>query len=132
MRNGTSVYTGLSARTIYQSDAPSDLKVVSWAPGVPFRKTTKSYAYDTASGEKSVVYVIENGIQGDDRVNNENISTARIVVDAVRNSFGHHHTGFMRPASDGRRQMTIPILTVLALHQRPPAFKMEFQRPRSL
>ena len=57
-----------AARTVYQSDAPSDLKVVSWAQNVPFLKS-KSYAYDPASGGESLVYVIENGIIGFNRVN---------------------------------------------------------------
>ena len=68
-RDGINVETGISAaRTVYQSDAPSDLKVVSWAPDVPFRRS-KSYAYDPASGAESIVYVIENGIEGANRVN---------------------------------------------------------------
>ena len=68
-RNGINVDSGISAaRTVYQLDAPSDLKVVSWAPDVPFRKS-KTYAYDPASGGESVVYVIENGIDGFNRVN---------------------------------------------------------------
>lgn len=57
-----------TARTVYQSDAPPDLKVVSWAPNVPFSKS-KSYAYDPAGGGESSVYVIENGIVGFNRVN---------------------------------------------------------------
>ena len=66
--NGINVDPGISAaRTVYQSDAPSDLKVVSWASNVPFPKS-KSYAYDPASGGESIVYVIEHGIIGFNRV----------------------------------------------------------------
>ena len=68
-RNGVNLDSDISAaRTVYQSDAPSDLKVVSWAPNKPFLKS-KSYAYDPASGGQSSVYVIENGIGGSNRVN---------------------------------------------------------------
>ena len=66
------------ARTVYQSDAPSDLKVVSWAPNVPFPKS-KSYAYDPASGGESSVYVIENGIVGFNRVNMSVNLQARVL-----------------------------------------------------
>ena len=58
---------GLGAETIYQQDAPSDLKVVSWAPNVPLGKT-KSYAYDPEGGGEAVVYIIENGIDGRNHV----------------------------------------------------------------
>ena len=68
-RNGVNVDSNISAaRTIYESDAPADLKVVSWASNVPFVKS-KSYAYDPASGGEASVYVIENGIIGFHRVN---------------------------------------------------------------
>ena len=67
IHNGASVDSGLGAETIYQSDAPSDLKVVSWAPGVPFDRT-KAYAYDPGNGGDSIIYVIENGIDGHNRV----------------------------------------------------------------
>lgn len=68
-RNGVNVdYNISAARTVYQSDAPSDLKVVSWASNVPFARS-KSYAYDPASGGEASVYVIENGIVGFNRVN---------------------------------------------------------------
>ena len=67
--NGINVDPDISAaRTVYQSDAPSDLKVVSWAQNVPFSKS-KYYAYDPASGGESIVYVVENGIVGFNRVN---------------------------------------------------------------
>ena len=52
---------------VYQSDAPSDLKVISWAPGVPLGKT-KAYAYDPLNGGNAVIYMIENGIDGRDSV----------------------------------------------------------------
>ena len=52
---------------VYQSDAPSDLKVISWAPGVPLGKT-KAYAYDPLNGGEAVIYMIENGIDGRDSV----------------------------------------------------------------
>lgn len=57
----------LGGETIYQTNAPADLKVVSWAPGLPFEKT-RSYAYDSMSGAESVIYIIENGIDGRNRV----------------------------------------------------------------
>ena len=52
---------------VYQSDAPSDLKVISWAPGVPLAKT-KAYAFDPRNGGNAVIYMIENGIDGRDSV----------------------------------------------------------------
>ena len=52
---------------VYQPDAPSDLKVISWAPGVPLGKT-KAYAFDPRNGGKAVIYIIENGIDGRDSV----------------------------------------------------------------
>ena len=58
---GADLGLGLGAETVYQSDAPSDLKVVSWSPNVPLGKT-KSYAYDPEGGGEAVVYIIENGI----------------------------------------------------------------------
>ena len=66
--NSTIVDTHLGAQTIYQTDAPLDLKVVSWAPGSLF-STVKSYAYSTASGKETIIYVIENGVDGRNRVN---------------------------------------------------------------
>ena len=69
MRNGVNVDSDDSAsRTVYQSDAPADLKVVSWASNVPFAKS-KYYAYDPAGGGESSVYIIENGVVGFNRVN---------------------------------------------------------------
>ncbi|CAF9934669.1 MAG: hypothetical protein ALECFALPRED_006056 [Alectoria fallacina] len=59
--NGTKLRPGLGAETIYQLNAPSDLKVVSWAPGVLLGKT-KSYAYDPENGGEAIIYIIENGI----------------------------------------------------------------------
>lgn len=64
--NGTNMGLGLGSGTIYQPDAPSDLKVVSWASGVPWSKT-KSYAYDPAKGDKAIIYIIANGIDGRSR-----------------------------------------------------------------
>lgn len=57
----------LGAGTIYQRDAPPDLKVVSWAPDVPLGKS-KSYAYNPENGEGAIIYIIENGIDGRNRV----------------------------------------------------------------
>ena len=69
LSNGVNLDSDISAaRTVYQSDAPSDLKVVSWAPSVPFLKS-KSYAYEPADGGQSSLYIIENGIVGSNRVN---------------------------------------------------------------
>lgn len=63
LSNGTTVRPDLGAATIYQVDAPSDLKVVSWAPDVSFGRT-RSYAYDPENGGEAIIYVIENGIDG--------------------------------------------------------------------
>ena len=52
---------GTNAEIIFQPDAPSDLRVVSWAPRVPFGNS-KSYAYNAESSGQSVIYLIENGI----------------------------------------------------------------------
>ena len=65
--NGTNVEFDLRAGTIYQSDAPSDLKVVSWAPRSSLGKT-KSYAYSPENGKEAIIYIIENGIDGRNRV----------------------------------------------------------------
>ena len=51
------------AGTIYQEDAPLDLRVVSWAPNMPLGKT-RSYAFDPEGGGEAVIYIIENGIDG--------------------------------------------------------------------
>lgn len=65
--NATNVGLGQGSETIYQTDASSDLKVISWASGVPWSKT-KSYAYDPANGEKAIIYIVANGIDGSSRV----------------------------------------------------------------
>ncbi len=67
LSNGTNAEYRLGTGTIYQSDAPLDLKVVSWAPGVPSAKL-RSYAYDPKSGGESTIYIIDNGIDGRNRV----------------------------------------------------------------
>lgn len=67
LSNATSEGLGLGAGTIYQPDAPPDLKVVSWAPSVQFDKV-KYYAYDPETSGESIIYVIENGIDGSNRV----------------------------------------------------------------
>ena len=61
--NGTNFSFDLSATTIYQRDAPSDLKVVSWAPDLRSGKI-ESYAYDPEGGGEATIYIIENGIDG--------------------------------------------------------------------
>lgn len=61
--NGTNIGLALGAGTIYQKDAPSDLKVVSWAPNLPSGKI-ESYAYDPEGGGEATIYIIENGIDG--------------------------------------------------------------------
>ena len=68
--NGTSVESGVDAGIIYQSDAPLDLKVISWAPGVPLGKS-RTYAYKSETVGKTDVYIIENGIDGRNRVMND-------------------------------------------------------------
>ena len=65
--NVTTPDLNLGDGVVYQTDAPSDLKVISWAPGVPLGKT-KAYAYDPLNGGKAVIYMIENGIDGRDSV----------------------------------------------------------------
>lgn len=65
--NITDVRINLGAETVYQIDAPSDLKVVSWAPNLPSR-IPKSYAYDPEGGGEATIYLIENGIDGASRV----------------------------------------------------------------
>ena len=65
--NGTDAEIDLDAEIIYQRDAPSDLKMVSWAPGHPSGKFT-SYAYDPEGGGQATIYLIENGIDGRNRV----------------------------------------------------------------
>ena len=129
--NQTGVDSGLNAETIYQSDAPPDLRVVSWARGVPFGNT-RAYAFDPASGQQSVIYIIENGIDGRNRVNTQDQPSARATPNATRNFYGHLQTGCMHPASDRRRQMTILTLMDLALHQRPLAKRTVFLRPLDL
>lgn len=66
--NGTGAEIGIGAGIIYQRDAPSDLKMVSWAPDHPSRKLT-SYAYDSEGGGQATIYLIENGIDGRNSVN---------------------------------------------------------------
>ena len=66
--NETDIDSSLVSGTLFQPDAPPDLRVVSWAPGVPFGKS-KSYAYDAESSGESVIYLIENGIDERSRVN---------------------------------------------------------------
>lgn len=65
--NGTDAVSGLFPGVVYQRDAPSDLRVVSWAPRVPFG-SSKSYAYDAESNGQSIIYLIENGIDERSRV----------------------------------------------------------------
>lgn len=48
---------------VYQDDAPTDLKVVSWAEGKDFDDNNLNYyAYDKTGGQDSVLYVLENGV----------------------------------------------------------------------
>ena len=52
-----------SSNIVYQDDAPTDLKVVSWAEGKDFNDPSlKYYAYDKSGGQYSVLYVVENGV----------------------------------------------------------------------
>ena len=71
--NGTIVKSGVGTGTVYQTDAPQDLKVISWAPGVPLGKV-RTFAYSSEGGGGSVVYVIENGIDGRSRVTNDQVT----------------------------------------------------------
>ena len=96
--NTSLVNSGPNSGILYQSDAPSDLRVVSWAPGVPFGNT-KFYAYDPESGGESIIYIIENGIDGRNRVDIKMPAQMLVtLVNAVRNSSGHHKTGCTPPA----------------------------------
>ena len=65
--NLTDVGINLGAETIFQKDAPSDLKVVSWAPD-SLSRNPEYYAYDSESGGEATIYLIENGIDGGNRV----------------------------------------------------------------
>ena len=53
----------------YQSHAPDDLKVVSWAPGKSV-KDLNYYTYDLAGGQNVVVYLVEEGIDPQNSVSN--------------------------------------------------------------
>lgn len=77
--NETSAASGLFPGIIFQADAPSDLRVVSWAPRVPFGNS-KSYAYDAESNGQSVIYLIENGIDERSRVTNRNPAHVLVVL----------------------------------------------------
>ena len=91
--NGTRTF-GVNTGTIYQSDAPPDLKVISWAPGVPLRKS-RTFAYKSENVGKTTVYIIENGIDGRNRVIKgcAMVLQGRDITDKIRNSFGPLHTG---------------------------------------
>ena len=67
MLNETNEGTDLGAGPIFEPDAPADLKVVSWAPRAPLGKTN-SYAYNPENGRQAIIYIIENGIDGRNRV----------------------------------------------------------------
>ena len=54
---------------VYQDDAPTDLKVVSWAKGRDFDDNSlRYYAYDKTGGQNSVLYVVENGVDLENEV----------------------------------------------------------------
>ena len=54
---------------VYQDDAPTDLKVVSWAEGKDFDDNNpRYYAYDKTGGRDSVLYIAENGADLDNEV----------------------------------------------------------------
>ena len=58
-----------NSNIVYQDDAPTDLKIVSWAEGEDFDDNNlKYYAYDKTGGRDSVLYVLENGIDIDNKV----------------------------------------------------------------
>lgn len=75
--NGTNAVSGPFSGVVYQHNAPSDLRVVSWAPRVPFG-SVKSYAYDAESIEQSIIYLIENGI--DERSRVTTLDPAHILI----------------------------------------------------
>lgn len=57
---------------------------------------------------------------------------ASMNVNTTRNLLGPLKNGSMPPALEGQRQMTTQSLTDLALHQKPPAPEMGFQKPPGL
>lgn len=62
--NSSSFDGDLLAGTVYQKDAPDDLKVVSWPKnkGVEDVDDLEYYAYERTSAQRSVIYVVEEGI----------------------------------------------------------------------
>lgn len=67
-------FTNLSiADTMRQSNAPVDLKVVSWSPDPPGIRLEdlKSYTFEDTGGDDTYVYLIENGIEPQNPVSEE-------------------------------------------------------------
>ena len=60
-----------------QQDAPQDLKLVSWPPRkrLPVIGKIPSYRYDVAKGIDTYIYIIDNGINKDNAVRAQNITT---------------------------------------------------------
>ena len=127
----TELGLGAGAGTIYQTDASSDLRVVSWAPNVPLGKT-RSYAYDSQGGGEAVIYIIENGIDGRNPVTPTDTPTSKYYVDIARNSLGRLKSGYTLQALEEQRQTTILAHMDLALRQRPRALKMASLKPPAL
>ena len=94
--NATNLELHVGDGIVYQPDAPSDLKVISQAPGVPLGKT-KSYAYDPQNGAEAVIYMIENGIDGRKSVITQT-QAPYFGTDTIRNLLGPPRNGFMLPA----------------------------------
>ena len=126
--NGTRILSDLGSRIVYQRDAPADLKLVSWASGVPFDEV-KSYAYNSESRGETVIYVIEKGIDGRNRVIIiEPAGRYASAINANRNSSGRLQVGSTPLASKEQRQTMIRPLTDLAWPQRPQAPETGFQK----
>ena len=68
-----------------------DLRVISWAPGVQFGKS-RNFAYRSETVGKTDVYIIENGIDGRNRVMND-----RAVHHQKRNSADKNQEFFWPP-----------------------------------
>ena len=53
-----------------QTDAPQDLDIVSWPPRkkLPLFGKLPCYLYDVARGVDTYIYIIDNGINGDNDV----------------------------------------------------------------
>ena len=58
----SSTISRLGDTVLCQSDAPEDLKVVSWPKTRRFSTNPRCYSFDARAGRHVVLYVVENGI----------------------------------------------------------------------